>query len=132
MSIEVDQAAPRHPFGIYPPDGTRLVRGDPWTITVDILHNGTLADTTGWTWRAPIRRSADSPHVAEFTVETGLQPPETLPGRIAASPCRVRLTLSPADSRNVPNGAVTDLEQLAPDVFTWWSATLAVTADVGY
>lgn len=123
--ILLDNAECHVEFLHYPPTGA-LVRGDPWTVVVDIHTDGQPVDTTGWTWRAQIRRHPDADLLDEFTVTTGHTPDD---GTVASE---VRLHLDPDHTRRIPNGAVFDLEQLTPEQYTWWISVLRIAPDVSH
>jgi hypothetical protein len=116
----------------YPIIGSPIIRGDPFTLPVNILVNGEPQDVSEWVWRAHIRRSYDSALIDEFAIDV-----VTPEGGVV--PSQVLLQLTPEQTTTLKTGYVFDLEQLVNQATpaetwrTWWIVKkITVQKDVSH
>lgn len=115
----------------YPISADPIMRGDPLTIAVPILTDGTYEIPAGWTFASHVRRWPDGELVAEFTITEGtVEIPVS--GVDTTVPCLL-LTLTGAETARLHYGDGFDLEQTAPVTRTLWVVhSLRIEKDYTY
>jgi hypothetical protein len=102
----------------YPLVGGPIIRGDPFSLPVDIRVQGVPVDVSDWIWRAHVRRSYDSALVTEFSIDIIIPEGGTVPSTVL-------MELDVFQTQLLKTGYVFDLEQLidnsTPQTWrTWW------------